>query len=258
MWNNYRMLNLFANMMFIGVILAAIYVLGSRVIKLPLFVLKEINVEGMSTNQLDNTKLRYITRQEIEGIAQNEVRGNFFTVNLDALRETFKSLPWVRSAKVQRTWPSGLKVMLEEHSAFAYWGDTALVNRQGEIFRAPTDEILPVFTGPSEESVSVIMDQYKIFNKLLEPIKQSVAEITLSPRHAWLVRLENGTLLKLGREKIETRLKRYISVYSQSIVNMNQSIPLEYVDLRYPNGFAIRLSEAMPQVSRKTGTGKKL
>ena len=100
------MLNLFANMMFIGVILAAIYVLGSRVIKLPLFVLKEINVEGMSTNQLENTKLRYITRQEIESIARNEVRGNFFTVNLDALRETFKSLPWVRSAKVQRTWPS--------------------------------------------------------------------------------------------------------------------------------------------------------
>lgn len=252
------MLNLFANMMFTGVILAVIYVLGSRVIKLPLFTLKEISVEGMSANQSENTKLRHITRQEIESIVRNEVRGNFFTVNLDALREAFKNLPWVRAAKIQRTWPSGLKVMLEEHSAFASWGDTALVNRQGELFRTPTDEILPVFIGPSEESVSVIIDQYEIFNKLLEPIRQSVAEITLSPRHAWLIRLENGTLLKLGREKIETRLRRYVSVYSQSIVNMNQSIPLDYVDLRYPNGFAIRLSEAMPQVPRKTGAGKKL
>ncbi|SDH59665.1 cell division protein FtsQ [Nitrosomonas sp. Nm132] len=258
MWNNYRMLNLFANMMFTGVILAAIYVLGIRVIKLPLFALKEISVEGMSANQSENAKLQHVTRQQIQSIVLNEVRGNFLTVNLDALREAFKDLPWVRAAKIQRNWPSGLKVMLEEYTAFAYWGDAALVNRQGEIFRAPTDEILPVFIGPTEESTAVIIEQYEIFNKVLEPIRQRAAEIELSPRHAWLVRLENGTLLKLGREKIETRLRRYVSVYRQSIVNLNQSIPLDYVDLRYPNGFAIRMSEAMPQVPRKTGAGKKL
>ncbi len=252
------MLNLFANMMFTGVILAAIYVLGTRVIKLPLFALKEISVEGINANHSENAKLQHVTRQQIESIVLNEVRGNFLTVNLDALREAFKDLPWVRAAKIQRSWPSGLKVMLEEYTAFAYWGDTALVNRQGEIFRALTDEILPVFRGPTEESTAVIIEQYEIFNKVLEPIKQRTAEIELSPRHAWLVRLENGTLLKLGREKIESRLRRYVSVYRQSIVNLNQSIPLDYVDLRYPNGFAIRMSEAMPQVPRKSGTGKKL
>lgn len=252
------MLNLFANMMFTGVILAAIYVIGTRVIKLPLFALKEISVEGTSTDQSESATLRHVTRQQIENVVLNEGRGNFLTVNLDALREAFNDLPWVRAAKIQRSWPSGLKVMLEEHSALAYWGDVALVNKQGEIFRAPTDEILPVFIGPSEESVLVIIEQYEIFNKVLDPIKQRIAEIALSPRHAWLVRLENGTQLKLGREKIETRLRRYVSVYRQSIVNLNQSIPLDYVDLRYPNGFAIRMSEAMPQGPRKTGTGKRL
>lgn len=258
MWNNHRLLNLFANMMFTGVILAAIYVIGSRVIKLPMFTLKEISVERMSANQLENTLLQHVTRQQIESIARNEIKGNFFTIDLDGLREAFKDLPWVRAVKVQRKWPSGLKVMLEEHSVMAYWGDVALVNKQGEIFRAVSDDILPVFIGPSEESVTVIIEQYEIFNQVLEPIQQRVAEIELSPRHAWLVRLENGSLLKLGREKIETRLKRYVSVYKQSIVNLNQSIPLDYVDLRYPNGFAIRLSEAIPQVPQKTGAGKKL
>lgn len=258
MWNNHRLLNVFANLMLTGVILAAIYVIGSRVIKLPLFALREISVEGMSTNHLEHAKLQHVTRQQIASIVRNEVRGNFFTVNLDVLREAFIDMPWVRAAKIQRSWPSGLKVMLEEYTAFAYWGDTALVNRQGEIFRALTDEILPVFRGPTEESTAVIIEQYEIFNKVLEPIKQRTAEIELSPRHAWLVRLENGTLLKLGREKIESRLRRYVSVYRQSIVNLNQSIPLDYVDLRYPNGFAIRMSEAMPQVPRKSGTGKKL
>lgn len=251
------MLNLFANMLFTGVILATIYVFGVRVIKLPLFALKEIRVEGMSAIQSENAKLQHITRYQVEGIVRNGVDGNFLTVDLDTLREAFKELPWVRAAKIQRNWPSGLKVSLEEHIALAYWGDVALLNMQGELFRAPTDEILPVFTGPTEESTSVLIEQYAIFNKLLQPIKQRVAEITLSPRHAWLIRLENGTLLKLGREKIETRLRRYVSVYKQSIANLNQSIPLGYVDLRYPNGFAVHMSEAMPQIPRKTGGEKK-
>lgn len=257
MWNNYRVLNLFANMLLTGVILATIYVLGSRVIKLPLFALKEISVEGMSAVHSENVKLQHITRHQVGSIIRNEVDGNFLTVDLDALRETFKELPWVRAVKIQRSWPSGLKVKLEEYTALAYWGDTALVSPQGELFRAPTDEILPVFIGPTEESIAVIIEHYAVFNKLLQPINQRAAEITLSPRHAWLVRLENGTLLKLGREKIETRLRRYVSVYKQSIASLNQSIPLDYVDLRYPNGFAVHMSEAMPQVPRKTGSGKK-
>ncbi len=257
MWNNHRLLNLFANLLFTGVMLATIYVLGLRVIKLPLFALKEISVEGMSVIQPENAKLQHVARYQVESIIRNEIDGNFLTVDLDTLREAFKELPWVRAVKIQRNWPSGLKVKLEEHTVMAYWGDVALVNVQGELFRAPTDEILPVFIGPTEESVSVIMERYAIFNKLLQPIKQRVAEITLSPRHSWLIRLENGTLLKLGHEKIETRLRRYVSVYKQSIANLNQSIPLGYVDLRYPNGFAVHMSEAMPEVPRKAGGGKK-
>lgn len=257
MWNNYRLLNFIANMLLTLVLFAAIYVFGLRVIKLPLFTLKEMTVEGISAIHGEHTKLQHVTRHEVESIVQSEVEGNFLTVDLDTLRETFRELPWVRAAKIQRSWPSGLKVKLEEHTAMAYWGDEALVNVHGEIFRAPMDEILPVFRGATDESVAVIIEHYVIFNKILQPIHQRVAEITLSPRHAWLVRLENGTLLKLGREHIETRLKRYVSVYRQSIVNLNQSIPLGYVDLRYPNGFAVHMSEAMPQVPRKTGSGRK-
>jgi cell division protein FtsQ len=33
------------------------------------------------------------------------LRGNFFTVDLEAVKETFEKLPWVRKAEVRRRWP---------------------------------------------------------------------------------------------------------------------------------------------------------
>ncbi|MGH8683974.1 MAG: cell division protein FtsQ/DivIB, partial [Nitrosospira sp.] len=76
------------------------------------------------------------------------------------------------------------------------------------------------------------------FSKLLRPLQQSIEQINLSPRRAWQVRLENGTILELGREQMEARLERYARVHDRSIAQLNQQ--LSYVDLRYPNGFAVR------------------
>lgn len=247
MWNNYKALNLLANLILTGAVLSVAYFLVLSMIKSPLFDLKEIKIESVSNvDQSDNFALQHTNRQQIERVVGDAVIGNFFTVDLNRIKDAFQELAWVRVAKVQRNWPLGIKVILEEHTALAYWGDTALVNVQGEIFRAPSDKALPIFRGPNEESAALIAEQYKIMNRVLSPINQHVAEVSLSPRYAWFIRLDNGTLLKLGRKKIKSRLERYISVYKNNIVNLNQSIPLDYVDLRYPSGFAVRMDEVMP------------
>jgi cell division protein FtsQ len=247
MWNNHKALNLLANLILTGAVLSVAYFLVVSMIKLPLFDLKEIIIESVNNaDQSDKLALQHTNRQQIERVVGDAVIGNFFTVDLNRVKDAFQELPWVRVAKVQRNWPLGIKVILEEHTALAYWGDTALVNFHGEIFRAPSDKVLPVFRGPTGESAALIAEQYKIMNRTLSPINQHVAEISLSPRYAWFIRLDNGTLLKLGRKKIKSRLERYISVYKNNIVNLNQSIPLDYVDLRYPSGFAVRMDEVMP------------
>jgi cell division protein FtsQ len=51
-------------------------------------------------------------------------------------------------------------------------------------------------------------------------------------------------------------LARYSSVYDHSIARLNQEIQPDYMDLRYPNGFAVRIPETMQQVSTKQ-TGRK-
>ena len=78
----------------------------------------------------------------------------------------------------------------------------------------------------------------------------------MTPRYAWRIQLNTGTVLELGRENIKERLERYVLVYGHSIARLSQDGPLAYVDLRYPNGFAIRMPEAMQHAPRKSGSRK--
>ena len=61
----------------------------------------------------------------------------------------------------------------------------------------------------------------------------------LSARHAWQLRLANGLHLVLGRDAdlAEARLRRFVEVYPGA------KSKNEYVDLRYPNGFALRVPD---------------
>jgi cell division protein FtsQ len=166
--------------------------------------------------------------------------GNFLTVDLEAVRNTFGKLPWVRAAYVRRIWPQSLEVMLEEHVALARWGDAALVSTHGEIFNAASEEelpLLPLFEGP-EESSGEMVRQYHTFSGLLRPVEQDIDYMKLSPRRAWQVRRGNGTRLELGREQTEARLERYVLALTRGGMEFDQR--LSYVDLRYPNGFAAR------------------
>ena len=71
-------------------------------------------------------------------------------------------------------------------------------------------------------------------------------QVTLSARYAWQLRLANGIVLELGRDQarqsLEERLARFVAAYPRAAAHLDQRIG--YVDLRYPNGFAMRVPEA--------------
>jgi cell division protein FtsQ len=231
MWDNHQALTSLANWLFALAALIVSYLITQLTINSPLFPLKEVSLGG------NDGGLKHVTREQIDGVVRNAVSGNFFTVDLEATRKAFVKLPWVRTASVRRIWPQGLEVTLEEHMALARWNGGALVNLQGEIFNAASDESLPEFEGP-EESSSEMARQYTVFKKVLQPLHQNIARMSLSDRRAWRVHLDNGTILELGREQVGVRLKRYVQVHDHSTVQLNQQ--LTYVDLRYPSGFAVR------------------
>jgi len=256
MWNNYQLLNLISNLLYAAVAVAVVYVIGLRLVEPPYFPIKEINIFVANAGENSDARLNNISEEHIQTLFVDGIKGNFVSVDLTEIRDEFEKLPWVREARINRKWPNALDVIVEEHQALARWDDQALVNTFGEVFRVSSEQRLPVFLGPTEESAQEITKQFHQFNQILKPLQQRAVEVILTPRYAWRIRLNDGTVLELGREDIKERLERYVLVYEHSIVRLSQEGSLEYVDLRYPNGFSVRLTEQGQQAPKKSSLKK--
>ena len=242
-WDRPMLINLLADVLLLvgGGLLAWAGALALQ--RLPVFPLTELVV----AKPLDQ-----VSRTQIEQTARNALSGNFFTVNLETAQAAFERMPWVRSVSLRRRWPDGIELELEEHHAIARWtpleGESRLVSEHGEVFLASTRESLPVFVGP-EGSAPRLLARYREFNDGLAAIGRKQVAVHLSAREAWQLKLDDGVVLELGRDQprhpLAERLNRFTTYYatvSSSAKNRLQTIGV--VDMRYPNGFALRASKS--------------
>jgi cell division protein FtsQ len=231
MWDNPRLLNLAAGVL-VG-LAALAFGLAAVVLLLrsPWFPVRYIEV----AHTLEKT-----TRREIEAAAQGRTEGNFFAIAPAELRAALEQLPWVRRASVRRVWPDRLEIALEEHVPLARWGDDALINTHGERFHGSTDARLPRFYGPAG-SEHEVAQRYLRFSEAVAPLGAGLERVVLTPRYAWQLRLSSGLHIMLGRDADagEARLRKFVDTYPETLGRMERK--LEYVDLRYPNGFAVRV-----------------
>jgi cell division protein FtsQ len=244
MWDKPAALNGIANALFAAAALLVAYATLHYVVRLPAFPLREV---------LITRKLVHVTPEQIEAIVAREVRGNFFTLDLERARAGFEKLPWVRNVNVRRLWPDRLEVSLEEHVPLGRWGADALVNTYGELFAAAFDGNLPSFVGPPGSAKEIAI-QFGYFSRSLGALDLTVVQVQVSPRRAWQVRLANGVTLQLGRESIEARLDRFVAVYARTVGPLQRRF--SYVDLRYPNGFAVGIPELAHEPTDKPRTRK--
>ncbi|HEX2334025.1 MAG TPA: cell division protein FtsQ/DivIB [Burkholderiales bacterium] len=190
-------------------------------------------------------ELKNVTRAQIEA-ALPRAAGNFFAADLAEVRASVERLAWVRRVAVRRVWPGRLEVAVEEHVALARWGTgdemSRLVNTFGETFSANTKQALPVFVAPGGTAAEVVR-RYRRFNELVAPLGTSVERVVLTQRLAWQLRLGNGLHVMLGRDAdlAEERLRRFVESYAVTVGKTKKRH--EYVDLRYPNGFALRVPD---------------
>lgn len=246
MWDRPAFLNAAANVLFAIAALMVLAAIAMQAARLPTFALREVRIGG---------ELRHVTREQVEDVVRRELRGNFITVDLAATRAAFGQLPWVRSVSMRRQWPARLEVALEEHVPFARWGSRALVNTHGEVFAAAYDGDLPVFVGPDGAAREIAI-QYRYFQRSLDAIGEVPVEVQVTARRAWQLRLQSGLTIALGRESVEARLARFVATHGRTIGRLGRRI--DYVDLRYANGYAVRIPELRhekPQAPRGRRTG---
>jgi cell division protein FtsQ len=235
MWDNPRLLNAIAGALTALALMVLATAALLALLRSPLFPLRAVELRG---------GLAHTTRAEVEAALAGRIDGNFFAVDLAEPRAALERLPWVRRVQVRRVWPDRLEVTLEEHVAMARWGDTGLLNEQGEFFPARGARELPLLAGPAGSEAEVAR-RFQRYRALLSPLGAPLERLILSPRYAWQLRLADGLVIELGRDApadpIDARLARLVAVHAQTLARIQRRH--EYVDLRYPNGFALRMPE---------------
>ncbi len=217
----------------IGVLLLVV------VLKVTLDVMRDPSVFPVKEVIIDG-EFVYLEKQDLVRIISSEVKRGFFNIDLDALTYSLEALPWVKAVALRRVWPETLMVDVVEQRAFAYWGENGLVNVNGEAFfperlQLPSD--LPQLSGPQDSAQEMTVFYRRLSDVFLQRDLR-ISKLSLDDRHAWDITLSNGLVLKLGRVKSLERIQRFLNVYSR-VVGENV-LAVEYVDLRYPNGFSIQ------------------
>ena len=206
----------------------------------PVWNLSGITVQGDVAHQDEVTFRAQLTPR---------LTGSFLTLSLEEVQRLFQELPWVRQVVVQRDFPNRLTVTLQEHQAVAWWGEAGagqMVNAHGEVFEAnpddPQADQWPELFGPLEQSARIWM-LFQAMQNMLERVDRAPQRLTLDGRGSWHLQLTQGTRIALGRgtdAEVLARLQTFVATTNQ-LEQRYQGRDLDSVDLRYPNGYAVRL-----------------
>ena len=240
MWNKPHILNAIADLLILAAAAALVVAGAVWLVRVPSLPVRQV----VFTQELPHTR-----RAELAQALPAALKGNFFSLDLEQVRGTLERLPWVRKVELRRVWQAGLEVTIEEHRPVARWGEGRgeLVNSFGEVFAAtaPAAEmaVLPLLYGPSGTAPDVLK-RYGEFVGSFKPLSQKPVQVTLSPRLAWQLKLESGMVVEMGREQpkspVAVRLQRFIETYPETVGR--RPVRPSVVDLRYPNGFAMRVA----------------
>lgn len=185
-------------------------------------------------------RLQRVSALDVEKVVRARLMGaGLVTVKLDQISDGLRTLPWVDSAAVQRSWPRGLKIEIVEQAAVARWNDTGLVNARGQLFMSDAHFMppeLPQLTGPTGTEAEVTARYLAAQGRLTEVGLRLVA-LALDARGALHMTLDNGVQVRLGREQIEARFERFMLVAAKLV--SQRAADISYVDMRYGNGFAV-------------------
>jgi len=206
-----------------GVALAALWVLNQPI--------ETVAVSG---------RFQRVAPVDVERVVKTQVHGaGLLSVDLVAVRRAIQTLPWVDGVSVQRAWPRGLDVLVTEQTAAARWGERGLLNTRGELFDSDERHIPPELAqleGPGGKEAAVAQ-RYLAASARLMQAGLRVTAMRLDARGAWEFDLANGVTVRLGRRQVDERFERFMNSALKLVAQRAEDI--QYVDMRYTNGFAI-------------------
>lgn len=236
-WHRPQTLNFISDVLMLVAAVGLGWALVSWTLSAPLFPVKNVTVV---------TQVKHVTHDQVDMVAR-AMKGNFFTVKLDDVRDALKMLPWVKSAEVARSWPDGLEISIVEYQPVAYWRGLSgsdekvqLITAEGDLFDASSDAPMPELVGPPGKEAEVLKHYVK-YAELFAPLGARPVRLERSERDAWRMVLDNGLVIVLGREQEhstpEERVRRFVATWPR--LKNELGMEVASADLRYAGGFAL-------------------
>lgn len=185
-------------------------------------------------------ELSRIAPETVRGIVAPRLNKDFYELDLAAVRAAVERQPWVARARVERAWPSTVRVHVQEHRAVARWGERALLSDQDVVFtpdRVPEDLAgAPRLAGP-EGQQAVVRQNYAQLRTQLADTPFAPASLEQNARGEWTAKTADGIELRLGRGAPLEAVPRLSGPVRTALEGRLQEVT--YVDLHYINGFAV-------------------
>lgn len=187
-------------------------------------LLKKVSLTGGTSAMHNSTK----------ELVDDYINKPLLTISLEELAQQIELLPGIAKVHIQRIAnKQSLLIELFEHKPLAQWKAGGMVDIYGQIYFGYHDRELPIFHAPSVRAVE-ITEFYDSVTKILA--KDDIAQVELSDQGEWRLFLQNGIILRLGKDKPLTKLRTYVK---NSDALISRFATLHAVDLRYDKGFSI-------------------
>ncbi len=206
--------------------------------------IKEVKIDG---------NLNAEDRQELKNIVRARITRGFFHVPMNELEQRLAGLPWVYRAKVRRVWPDTLTIKIYAEVPMARWGNSGLMNTDGELFFPSSIESynsLPMLFGEQIRAKNLA----RVFEdsmQQLEPLGLQLQGLFEDQRQSKHLILSNGLILTVGDGGVEKKIARFITAYEQYL--SSHLLAVKKVDLRYTNGLAVEWKNPQLENSLESG-----
>lgn len=189
-------------------------------------------------------EFRHVEKSALQENVAPYIGDNFFAIDLQKLEAALRDIDWVSDVSVSRRWPDTLQVNVKEQRLIAAWNKAGWVTSDATIVELPGLKMpgLPRWSGPDGTQVLVQLRSQQ-FSRLLADVGMQLRQLSYSQRGAWQILASNylrneQISIRLGRRDMQDRLYRFARAYGQTLGKLEQR--LISVDLRYPNGFAVK------------------
>lgn len=181
-----------------------------------------------------------VENQQLKQHLAPVVKDNYFTSDLEEIRDQALQISWVDRVVVSRAWPNGIRVRVMPRHAIARWGTGRLLSDDGVVYSEATIQNranLPLLHGPFSQS-KVMMRRYNEINQLFHPVNIRLKELYLTERMTWFMQFDSGLRVIVDQDQTMSKLQRLSHLAQTDLKPVWSQITA--IDLRYRNGLSIQ------------------